>query len=62
MSDSVDETVMPFGVHKDKTFDQIPASYFDWLVGQAWFREHRLYGSVCKYLEKPFVKAELEGR
>lgn len=61
--DDLDETVLPFGAHKGKTLDQVPAEYLDWLVGQDWFKQKRdLYDKVSRYLEKPFVKAELEGR
>jgi hypothetical protein len=28
----------PFGIHKGagKTYDQVPAQYYDWLIGQPW--------------------------
>ena len=29
--------VMPFGKHKGVEVCDIPTSYLDWLIGQAWF-------------------------
>lgn len=33
-----DSDPFPYGAHKDagRTYGQVPASYYDWLVGQAW--------------------------
>lgn len=32
-------TIMPFGVYKGKDIEDVPNSYFEWLLGQDWFND-----------------------
>jgi uncharacterized protein (DUF3820 family) len=61
MSDELEQlskTVMPFGKHKGKTFDEVPLTYLDWLVGQN-LREP-LKSKLEEYLAHPLIARELE--
>lgn len=43
-----DTDPMPFGVHKGKQMDQVPASYLDWLHDQSWIND---WPRVKRYIE-----------
>lgn len=47
-------TVMPFGAHAGKTFDETPRAYLDWLCSS----QESFYKSLRNYLRHP----ELESR
>jgi len=40
---------MPFGAHKGKEMDDVPADYFDWLMGQPWIDK---WSAVVDYIER----------
>lgn len=35
-----DKDPMPFGKHKGKPLEKVPAGYLDWLDGQPWLDAH----------------------
>jgi hypothetical protein len=41
--------IMPFGKYQGKHFDEIPPSYFDWLLDQEWLSD-RLRKEIEDYL------------
>jgi len=53
---------IPFGKYKDLPFDDIPLTYFDWIIGQDWLKEP-LRQQIEQYLNNPTIKriAEEEG-
>ena len=44
-----DSDPMPFGCHKDKPMEKVPAGYLDWFVGQPWADK---YPSVVDYVNR----------
>ena len=44
-----DACLFPFGSHKGKRMDQVPAHYLDWFDGQEWANQWPL---VRKYIKK----------
>lgn len=43
-----DQDPMPFGIHKGKPMEKVPASYLDWLHGQPWISS---WPRVLAYIE-----------
>jgi hypothetical protein len=43
-----DKDPMPFGAHKGKPMEDVPASYLDWLMGQDWIDK---WPQVVGYVE-----------
>lgn len=41
-----DNSLMPFGMHRDKKLEDVPARYLLWMYG-----EGKLYGELKKYVE-----------
>jgi uncharacterized protein (DUF3820 family) len=56
--DEAKACLIPFGMHKGKTIDDVPLTYLDWLRG----RSLTAYLGACidVYLEDPAIKLELE--
>lgn len=50
---------LPFGKYKDKTFDETPLDYLDWLVGQNWLKPN-FKEALGAYLTHPTIAKELE--
>jgi uncharacterized protein (DUF3820 family) len=50
---------MPFGIHKGKDLDNVPADYLDWLSGQDWLGK---FPEISCYIieHKKSIHAELE--
>lgn len=46
-----DESLFPFGKHKDHDFGSIPDSYFLWLIDQPWIKD---WPEVESYILKNF--------
>lgn len=42
-----DESIMTFGIHKDKKLANVPASYLIWL-----YDNKKCYGELKKYIEE----------
>lgn len=62
--DDVGETVIPFGMYKGKSLNQIASDnaglrYLDWLRGQEWLRDP-LCEAIEEYLDDPVVSRELD--
>jgi len=53
-------TVMPIGQYADKTFDEIPLGYLDWLSGQDWLSYGTLRKRLTAYLTHPCIQRELD--
>lgn len=49
-----DETLMPWGVHKGKPLDEIPARYFLWVEVQPWFdpANNRTHRKLNEYIQE----------
>lgn len=43
-----DESPFPFGVHKGKKMENVPASYLDWFDGQDWSKDWPLVKAYVK--------------
>lgn len=54
-----DESKFPFGTHKGKRMDEVPASYLDWLDDRAWLDA---YPDVKRYIfdNRHIIDKELE--
>lgn len=49
MKELTDQDPMPFGAHKGKPMEEVPASYLDWLRGQDWLSQ---WPAVADYIER----------
>jgi uncharacterized protein (DUF3820 family) len=57
----LERTVLPFGKHKGKTFDQAPLMYLDWLMGWDGIDSFpHLKRKLAAYLTHPTIKYELD--
>ncbi len=54
------ETVVPFGAHQGKTFDETPLGYLDWLGGQPWVSYGEFAKRLGQYLKHPCIQKELD--
>lgn len=54
-----DTDPMPFGAHKGKQMQDVPAGYIDWLVGQTWIDK---FPQIVEYVEtnRSAIDKELE--
>lgn len=54
-----DDSLMPFGNHKDTPMRDVPARYLDWLSGQPWIGQWPL---VLEYINenRDVIDSELE--
>lgn len=50
-----DNSIMPFGIHKDKTMTNVPADYLLYLL-----RENKCSGEVKQYIEENKEVLEIE--
>lgn len=57
--EDLSKTVMPFGKHKGKTFDEIPLSYLDWVLSLDNLHP-RLEARLEAYLAIPPIQRALE--
>lgn len=44
-----DQDPFPYGVHKDKPMEKVPASYLDWVIDQPWINK---WPEVVEYIER----------
>ena len=53
------EITMPFGEHKGKSIEEVPAKYLDWLRGEEWVARYPL---IVQYLQdnKQHIDWELD--
>ena len=59
--DILSETKLTFGQYKDKTFDEIPLKYLDWLSGEFdEIQDVELRERLTQYLTHPTIAKELE--
>lgn len=56
----IDSDLMPFGDHKGKRMDQVPADYLSWAEGQPWL--YKQWPDVADYIQrhKASIDADLE--
>lgn len=52
-----DSDPMPFGEHKGKKMEDVPAQYLDWLRGQQWLYK---YPQVKAYIEDPLTAKSID--
>lgn len=43
-----DDSPFPFGVHKGKKMENVPATYLDWFDGQDWSKDWPLVKAYVK--------------
>jgi hypothetical protein len=53
-------TVIPFGAHQGKTFDEAPLGYLDWLIGQPWVSSGEFAKRLTQYIAHPAIQKELD--
>lgn len=46
------DSFMPVGEHREKTMRNVPAEYYRWLLGQAWFGKSEKWAAVRDYLDR----------
>lgn len=57
---SLSDTVIPFGAHQGKTFDEAPLGYLDWLAGQPWVCYGDFAKRLVQYMKHPAIQKELD--
>lgn len=55
-----DSDPMPFGKHKGKPMQEVPANYLDWLRGEDWVKDK--YPRVWAYIQEvgKYIDADLD--
>lgn len=46
--DYTDDTIMPFGPHKDKAMKDVPAEHLLWLLDQTWIGSYKALAAYLK--------------
>lgn len=59
MKNEIKNYKMPFGKFKDRSLEECPLKYLDWLIGQAWLKDPTKE-MIEAYLADPVIKMELE--
>ena len=52
-----DKDRFPFGIHKGKPMEKVPASYLDWVIDQSWISE---YPEIVEYIERNRKAIDME--
>ena len=62
MKEEIKNYKMPFGKFKDRTLENVPLKYLDWLIGEKNLKADMpiTYNHVEQYLADPIIKMELE--
>ena len=53
------ETIINFGAHRGKRFDEVPLKYLDWCLSQDWLWDETK-AHIKAYLSDPSIKKLLE--
>jgi len=49
MKTLTDNDLFPFGIHKGRPMQKVPATYLDWLIDQPWIKS---WPAVEEYIER----------
>lgn len=52
-----DSDPFPFGTHKGKPMEKVPASYLDWVIDQSWINK---YPDIIEYVERNRKAIDME--